>query len=206
MNRSSKMFLMVSCLLLVATASSAQTSLFFTEYVEGSSFNKCVEVYNRTGATVDLSLVTLQLYSNGSTTANSTDTLSGTLAAGDVVVVCNPSIADPSVADILSSTVNYNGDDAFELVYDGSTMDVIGQIGVDPGSAWVAGGVSTQDATLRRKDGICQGDPDGSDAFDPSVQWDAFATDTFDGLGTFVGCDPVPTESASFSTIKALYE
>ncbi|HEX7224775.1 MAG TPA: hypothetical protein VF367_04260, partial [Candidatus Limnocylindria bacterium] len=41
--------------------------LFISEYIEGSSFNKAIEIYNGTGAAVDLAAAgyTLQLYSNG---------------------------------------------------------------------------------------------------------------------------------------------
>ncbi len=42
---------------------------------------------------------------------------------------------------------------------------------------------STQDATLRRKCSVTTGDTNGSDAFDPSVQWDGFPADTFTDLG-----------------------
>ena len=48
---------------------------------------------------------------------------------------------------------------------------------------------STADNTLRRKAGVTAGDPDGSNAFDPAVEWDGFAVDTFGGLG-YVGPQP----------------
>ena len=44
---------------------------------------------------------------------------------------------------------------------------MIGQIGFHPGSEWGTGDTSTANNALRRKDNICQGDADGSDAFDP---------------------------------------
>jgi hypothetical protein len=47
---------------------------------------------------------------------------------------------------------------------------VIGQIGFDPGSEWGSGLTSTADNTLRRKPSIEAGDPNGTDAFDPSIQ------------------------------------
>lgn len=62
-------------------------------------------------------------------------------------------------------------------------LDVIGQVGFDPGTEWGTGLTSTADNTLRRKDSICAGDASGGDAFDPSLEWDGFATDSFDGLG-----------------------
>lgn len=201
-------FLLLGLLVtVVASPALAQPALFFSEYIEGSSFNKCVEIYNNTGETVDLSLVSLQLYSNGNSAPNSTDVLSGTLLAGDVVVICNPNIADPSPADILSGTVNYNGDDAFELLYDGVTVDVIGQIGVDPGSAWGVAPEITQNATLRRNADVCRGDTDGTDTFDPSIEWTGFPVDTFDGLGQHAtDCSPISNEAHSWGAVKSLFQ
>ncbi len=60
-------------------------------------------------------------------------------------------------------------------------MDSFGQVGVDPGSQWVGGG---QDDTLRRIASVCGGDTNPDDAFDASVEWDSFAQDTVDGLGS----------------------
>jgi hypothetical protein len=161
--------------------------LFFSEYIEGSSFNKAVEIYNGTGVGVDLSAYTLELYSNGSSSPNSTQSLSGTLVAGDVFVVAN-SQADPAIlaeTDLTSAVINYNGDDAFVLKNNDIIIDVIGQIGFDPGSSWTSNGVSTQNSTIRRKETVTTGDGDGSDPFDPSIEWDGFPQDTFDDLGSY---------------------
>lgn len=62
-------------------------------------------------------------------------------------------------------------------------LDVIGQVGSDPGTEWGTGLTSTADDTLCRKATIQAGDPNGSDAFNPADEWNGFATDTFDGLG-----------------------
>ncbi|WP_412069095.1 lamin tail domain-containing protein [Rubrivirga sp. IMCC43871] len=181
-----RFFATVLLALAAAGAATAQpTDLLITEYVEGSSFNKAVEIYNGTGAPVELSGYTLELYSNGSAAATSTQALSGTLADGAVYVVSN-SQADPAiqaVTDLTSGTANFNGDDAVVLRGALGVADVIGQVGVDPGSQWSANGVSTQNATIRRAAASCTGDTDPSDAFDPSVAFEAFPNDTFDGLG-----------------------
>jgi predicted extracellular nuclease len=168
-------------------AADAATDLFISEYVEGSSFNKAIEIYNGTGAAVDLSAYTLSLYSNGASAASQITALSGTLADGDVHVIAHPDAVAVvlALADAISpAVVNFNGDDAVELSGPGGTVDVIGQIGVDPGTQWSAGGVSTLNTTIRRGSAICAGDPDGSDAFDPSAEWVGFAQDAFDGLGS----------------------
>src|SRR5687767_9203403 len=78
------------------SALAAPTELFFSEYIEGSGFNKAVEIYNGTGAAVNLSTYTLQLHSNGSATPSQSVTLTGTLADGDVFVVSRAD-ADPAI-------------------------------------------------------------------------------------------------------------
>ncbi|HEX5015480.1 MAG TPA: ExeM/NucH family extracellular endonuclease [Candidatus Limnocylindrales bacterium] len=165
----------------------APTDLFFSEYVEGSSNNKALEIYNGTGAEITLDGVySVQLFFNGSAAAGLTIPLVGSIADGNVYVVAQAS-ADPAilaVADLFNNSGWFNGDDAVALFKGTAAVDVIGQIGFDPGTEWGSGLTSTMDNTLRRDGAIQAGDPIGSDAFDPAVQWEGFATDTFDGLGT----------------------
>ena len=190
-----------------APASAAATDLFLSEIIEGSSNNKAVEIYNGTGAPVDLAAggYTLQFYFNGGTTANFNLALSGTIADGDTLVVA-PSNANATLlaaADLVSGTSWFNGDDAIVLRKGGNAgalLDVAGQIGLDPGSQWGAGLASTADNTIRRKATVCAGDTDGSDAFDPAGEWDGYATDTFDGLGSHTascGGGSLPTDPAA---------
>ncbi|MFO0684365.1 MAG: hypothetical protein U0234_20095 [Sandaracinus sp.] len=161
-------------------------SVYFSEYIEGTSNNKALEVYNGTGADLDMSTCTIREYINGSSTAGAMLALSGTLIAGDVLTICNSnaSTIPMSSCDVRAGGVmQFNGNDALELVCGGVTLDVIGQIGMDPMPEWGAGLTSTQDNTLRRRCSVTSGDPIGTDAFDPASEWDGFPTDTFDGLG-----------------------
>ena len=81
--------------LLLAALVSASPSVFadvlFSEYVEGSSYNKAVEIHNAGSESVDLGAAgyRIELYSNGSADITSAEDLSGTLAAGETLVVCN---------------------------------------------------------------------------------------------------------------------
>jgi len=167
-------------------ATACPTDLFFSEYVEGSSNNKALEIYNGTDATVDLSQYRVNLYSNGSSTpgTNSTD-LSGALAPGTVFVIANPAASAEilAVANMTSTVTYFNGDDALALLHNGVIIDVIGQIGYDPGTAWGSEMTSTLDHTLRRKSSVMQGDANGSDAFDPALEWDGYAKDNIEDLG-----------------------
>ncbi len=166
---------------------SAQTTeLFISEYVEGSSFNKALEIYNGTAAAIDLTLggYSVQIFSNGSTTASGTINLTGVVAAGDVFVIAHGSAVLGITPDQTSGSLNFNGNDAVVLRKSGVEIDSLGRVGEDPGTEWGTGNASTADNTLRRKATICQGDPNAGDAFDPSIEWDGFATDTFGGLGS----------------------
>jgi predicted extracellular nuclease len=177
---------MVTALIPTAPFAAAATGdLFISEYIEGSSNNKAIEIYNGTGASVDLAAdsYSIQMYFNGSSSAGLTIDLTGTVADGDVYVVAQSS-ADPAVlaqADQTNGSGWFNGDDAVVLAKAGAAVDAFGQVGFDPGSQWAGGG---QDDTLRRKANICAGDTNTSDAFDASVEWDVFAQNTFDGLGS----------------------
>jgi hypothetical protein len=171
-----------------AAGAAVPTDLFFSEYVEGSSFNKAVEIFNGTGAPVDLAAggYTLELYSNGSPAPSQTVALTGTVADGDVFVAAHAQAAAAVLAqaDLTSSAVvNFNGDDAVVLRRGGTAVDVIGQIGADPGIQWGTGDTSTENNTIRRLPTVDAGDTDGSDAFDPAAGWEGFAVDTFGGLG-----------------------
>lgn len=177
----------LSCL---ALGSTARASVYFSEYVEGSSFSKAVEIFNSGASSVNLDGWSVNLYYNGNTTSTSIALASAELASGDVWVLSDDGAAGAilAAADQTAITNFFNGDDAIELVDPlGNTHDVIGQIGFDPGSQWGSGLTSTANNTLRRKSTVGDGDSDGSDAFDPSVEWDGFAQDTFDGLGAHDG-------------------
>ena len=172
--------------------------LFFSEYVEGSSNNEALEIYNGTGTTVDLAAGGYEVwqYSNGALSSQVVADLTGTVAQGDVFVLAHALATFASTADQTTSAGLFNGDDAVALAKNGALVDVIGQIGVRPSPEWGSGLTGTLDNTLRRKPSVVAGDPNGSDPFDPTAQWDGFATDTFGGLGAHtVSDEPVSTDS-----------
>ena len=184
-------------------AAAASSDLFISEYIEGSSNNKALEIFNDTGAALDLATggYNVQMFFNGSATSTLTINLTGTVAQGDVFVLAQSSAAAAILAqaDQTNGAGWFNGDDAVVLRKGTTVLDVIGQIGVDPGTEWGSGLASTADNTLRRKTSVVAGDPNGGDAFDPSLEWDGYAMDTIDGLGAH-GTPPgdtAPTVTAS---------
>ncbi len=147
----------------------ARLPLLITEYVEGTSNNKAIEIQNTSSAPVDLSRCEIQRFANGTTTPTPI-ALSGTLAGGAVHVLCNTSIAVATACDQSSGALSHNGDDALALACDGVTIDVFGTIG-PPVAVWSGGGLSSQDFILFRQCSVASGDPNGADMFDPSIQW-----------------------------------
>jgi predicted extracellular nuclease len=168
----------------------AQSGLFFSEYIEGSGFNKALEIYNGTGGPVNISNYRIRMYFNGSTTAGIDFVMAGTIAPGGTYVVTQTAATDATIlgaANIFHASSSwFNGDDAITLVRvsDGALADSIGQIGFDPGSEWGSGLVSTADNTIRRKATVTTGDTNPFDAFNPAIEWDGFANNTFNGLGS----------------------
>ncbi len=176
---------------LTATTPPPPTSLFFSEYLEGSSNNKALEIYNPFSTPYPISTCTLRTYFNGATTFSEIG-LNGTLAAHSTYVVCNAASSAAILAACNHHTTNtpmtLNGNDAVALVCDGVILDVIGQIGNNPGTEWGTGLTGTADNTLRRKCAIRVGDANGADPFNPADEWDGYAVDTIDGLGAHTTC------------------
>jgi uncharacterized protein len=177
------------------TAHAAAGDLFFSEYVEGSGNNKALEIYNSTNSDVSLNgeAYGIQMYFNGSTSVGLTINLTGVVPAHGTYVIAHAQ-ADPAIIAVAQNSSSsagwFNGNDAVALRKGNDNVDVIGQIGNNPGTEWGAGLTSTADNTLRRKKAITVGDASGADAFDPAVEWEGFANNTFGGLGTHtVGAD-----------------
>ncbi|MGQ2983169.1 beta strand repeat-containing protein [Flavobacterium sp.] len=176
------------------------TDLFFSEYVEGSSTNKYLEIFNGTGATVNLADYRVRLYSNGSTSASGTSNdvqLSGTIANGAVVVIKNTGATIYSGTATVVASVNFNGNDAVSLykISSAANVDIFGNIGNDPGSAWTSTSNSTLDKTLVRKASVTGGvtvDPSGTGFPTLESEWTQYAQNDVTHLGshTFSGVTP----------------
>jgi secreted PhoX family phosphatase len=181
----------------------ASSDLFFSEYAEGSSNNKYLEIYNGTGADIDLSNYSLSSCSNGCNTAGEFDFpdnvtfASGTiLADGEAYVIYHPN-ATPEIVAEGDQSFNFlsNGDDYFALTLAGATasnytiIDEIGVMGPDPGSGWDVAGITdgTQNNTLVRKPRIINGNTDfltgaGTNSIDS--EWRVYPQDSIYSIGT----------------------
>ena len=181
------------------------SSVFISEYIEGSGSNKAIEIYNGSGSTVDLSNFRMYRANNGSATWQDTLNLSGSLATGEFYIIANPS-ADAAIlalADTTDEITFYNGDDALALVENQNEtwaiVDVIGILGIDPGSSWDVAGVvgATNEQTLLRKSTVIVGNTDwnlsaGTD--EASSEWIVKDADDFSNLGLSTPLPPLAGE------------
>lgn len=184
----------------VTNAETLATDLIISEYIEGSNFNKAIEIYNGTGVPVNLSDYTLELHSNGAASASQKVTLSGTLEHGDVYVVYHKD-ADATikaVGDLENSiVVNFNGDDPIVLRKSGVVVDSIGQAGARVNNK--------ADVTLVRNSTITKGDTNISDPFDPTSEWTDLGKDNFSNIGSHMmeGGVVTPPEESKVAVVSA---
>lgn len=172
----------------LALSGQVQAQLLISEYLEGSSNNKAVELSNLGATPVDLSQYRLALYANGKPLTDAPTNslaLQGTLAPGASLVLANPSANAEILAKANQTSGNlvFNGDDALVLYRGSEIVDSFGQVGVDPGAAWVSGSISTLDMTLRRKATVTTGRTDAAGPFYPALEYVAAAKDDASGLG-----------------------
>ncbi|NRA85048.1 MAG: endonuclease [Gammaproteobacteria bacterium] len=188
--------------LAIGLCSAAHAELIITEYVEGSSNNKAVELSNMGGEVLTLDGYVLKLYSNGATESKNKAVLSGVLAAGTSIVLYNSGAEDSfkktAPMGMTSNVTWFNGDDALVLTFNGVVVDSFGVVGEDPGSAWTSGDFTTKERTLRRVASVVAGDTNVSDEFPEVSQWQVFPANTSDGIGCpgVAACDgsEKPTE------------
>ena len=214
---------LLSITIIISASLNAQTcsDLFISEYVEGPAQNNGIEVYNPTNSAIDLAGYTINRYSNGATSGPQVWPLSGSIAAGDVIVVGNGQLdsidlgtywsvpVDPNFYAVLddhcsgnyddNNTFYFNGDDAITLEFQGTSVDIFGKVGEDPGMAWtddVSAGYTDANGgtwwskrqTLIRKSTVMQGVTQNPILFNPTLEYDSLPDATYSNLGSHV-CD-----------------
>ena len=163
-------------------------NLFFSEYIEGGSSRKALEIYNPNDYSVSLDGYLINKGTNGATwSEDGYLSLDGhDIDSGDVFTICRSSVPVADECDILiesnSSPMNFNGDDAVGLFYYDSLLDIIGVVGEDPGSGWTINDVAnaTKNHTLVRDFSVEIGSTNWEET---NHQWVIFDVDNFDYLG-----------------------
>ena len=178
------------------------TDLFISEYLEGTSNNKAIEVYNPTPFNIDLSNYTISTFNNGSATPTNQDQLQGALAPGDVYVIshaeANTFILNE--ADETSGISWFNGNDAIALYNNNVLIDILGIIGTAPITPWEVNGVEAGMAehTLVRNPLINSGETDWAVG---QTQWDVYPQNSFEFIGfhSMAPCNFDETPTVSFN-------
>lgn len=201
------------------------SDLYFSEYVEGSSNNKALEIYNPTNATVDLSKYGIATSTNGSNW-HDPDPLTGMLDPGDVYVIINPGfdfslIDSAAVVDTIWGVfaTNHNGNDGRALAkliegswdenHTSSFIDVIGYNDEDPFDGWDVAGVTaaTKDHTLMRKATISIGNTDFTESAGTNAEdseWRVFDQNFVTNLGYATPDASYETEILEFVLLDTL--
>jgi len=181
-----KVHLSCLCVMLV-TALSAQSDLFFSEYVEGSSNNKCIEIFNPTDQDIVMDgIYRVRIYFNGAAEGQTLRNLVGTIPSKGTFVLCNGLTDIPRDAAFAAGP---NGDDILILEKNNLPLDIFGNIGCVEGDQWTDGIIGTKDQTLVRKSCIHKGvtiDPSDCDFPSLYTEWIAYPIDDLSHLGSHV--------------------
>ncbi|HJM95239.1 MAG TPA: hypothetical protein QF698_04140, partial [Candidatus Marinimicrobia bacterium] len=181
-----------------------QTSgtIFFSEYGEGSSQNKYLEIYNGTDNAADLNQFAFPNVANDPDTPGeyeywNTFPDGATVAPGEVYVIAHPE----ANADILAEadhTFTYlsNGNDGYCIAEgtEGSytIVDCIGDWNGNPGNGWDVAGVTeaTKDHTLIRKPDVTSGNGGNWDISagtnEDNSEWVVLNNDNWTNLGSHI--------------------
>ncbi|WP_405567799.1 endonuclease [Polaribacter sp. Asnod6-C07] len=181
--------------------STVANELFFSEYIEGSSNNKALEIVNLTNADIDISIYSIKRQSNGGVNGDEWEynlPLTGIIKSQDVYVIVNEAAGEftSSTSETVKEAgqflieqsdfiqihdgdtnfgapINFNGNDPVGLFKNDVLIDIIGTYN---------GGTSNfaKDKTIRRKSGVSQ----PNTTFDLENEWDVFAKDNAEDFGS----------------------
>jgi chitodextrinase len=172
--------------------------LFFSEFIEGSSNNKALEIANLTSNAIDLSGYSIKKQSNGAGSWVNELPLSGTINVNDVFVIIHFQADDEdltSQADLVApqgsdygAPVNFNGNDAVGLFKNDVLIDIIGVLDETA--------KNFEDMTLRRKLTITSPNTTYT-----ASEWDQYDIGVYNGIGIY---DPntASVDSSDFETFK----
>jgi len=179
------------------------TEPFISEYLEGSSNNKALEIFNPRSTPLNMAGYSLKAYNNGGVTVSNFFNFPAnvTIPAGGVYTIANSQALAGilSVADTTSTITFYNGDDAVVLFKNTDTLDIIGKVGFDPGTNWTVGTGATSEFTLVRKATVSQGQRNWVIG---ATEWDVYPQNTITYLGahTSSACSSTPPPTGPVRT------
>ena len=111
-------------------AAPAATELYISEYYEGTSNNKVLEITNPTLSAISLSGYSIKKQSNGSGAWSFELTLSGTINPKSTFLLKNSlsslSSCTFTAQSVVGAPIDFNGDDPVALFKNGTLIDVVG--------------------------------------------------------------------------------
>ena len=182
-------------ILLIPFSLFSQSTLIFSEYGEGSSFNKWVEIYNPTFMSISLDEYRYNFCWNGCDSLEwefSIPFNSGVVLLPNETYLLVHNNADSILLDAANQTTNIlsNGNDVMGLLHTSfnTIVDIIGVLdSADNISSWEVDGIidATKDHTMIRKPDVCGGnigDWSLSDGSNGSSQWIVGVVDDFSDI------------------------
>jgi endonuclease/exonuclease/phosphatase family metal-dependent hydrolase len=190
--------------------------LIISEYVEGESRDKALELYNPTDAPIALEFYALLKISNGGSDwlgATSVSLGADVVAPGAAYVLANSRASQPILerADFESGSFDWTGNDALALQCDGAIVDVIGRDDERVDDGWPVAGVAkaTENGALVRRAHVVEGVgadwalSAGSTRYDS--QWRVASADGSALLASTLGSHDASASSAVGARTDALF-
>ncbi|WP_336962067.1 ExeM/NucH family extracellular endonuclease [Acinetobacter pittii] len=179
----------------------AQAQLMFSQYVDGSSNRKGLEIYNPDGATVNLADYEIQQFNNGGTAKTATFRLQGSLTSKQKFLVGRSELQAELGSKVNQvAALSFNGDDAVVLVYKGTPVDRFGRIGERPEAGWGTAVSSLGNSFKRIETENPALSIDATSAFDLDRSWSAWTNrNDFSNLSSSTTQPPIETVSCSSS-------
>ncbi|MCU4525664.1 ExeM/NucH family extracellular endonuclease [Acinetobacter pittii] len=179
----------------------AQAQLMFSQYVDGSSNRKGLEIYNPDGTTVNLADYEIQQFNNGGTAKTATFRLQGSLTSKQKFLIGRSELQAELGSKVNQvAALSFNGDDAVVLVYKGTPVDRFGRIGERPAAGWGTAVPSLGNSFKRIETENPALSVDATAAFDLDHSWSAWTNrNDFSNLSASTTQPPVETISCSSS-------
>ena len=176
--------------------------LMFSQYIDGTSNKKGLEIYNPDASTINLADYEIQQYTNGATSKTATYTLQGNLAS-KAKFILGRSELQAEIGNKVNQVagLTFNGDDALVLLYKGTPIDRFGRIGERPASGgWGTTITSYQNSLSRIKNKNDVSSVDPNSAFDLDSEWTKWSDRN--AFNTYLGADTAtpPATAVSCST------
>lgn len=154
----------------------AHAQLMFSQYIDGNSNKKGLEIYNPDATSVNLADYEIQQFNNGTTLKPLVFPLNGNLKSKGRFLVGHAAL-QTELGDKVNQVAGFtfNGDDAILLVYKGKVIDRFGRLGEQPISGgWGTTTISKANSFTRLQTVNPVTEIDPTTAFDLDGSWRAW--------------------------------